>query len=174
MAQEQGSTKFKHRALRMSNICRCQEPRTNQEGKTTSRIIEEVTYCSLARRPENARTWDKAHRNRKVAEVRDLSFCAGGRLTLARAHKDANSKDCADCADSVCENTDSVCECRSKRPAPTMVSPAAGSVWPPGIRMPTVKIALILCVNAGASARHPRWAARRQEASGRQEFGCPT
>ena len=129
MAQEQGSTKFKHRALRMSNICRCQEPRTNQEGKTTSRIIEEVTYCSLARRPENARTWDKAHRNRKVAEVRDLSFCAGGRLTLARAHKDANSKDCADCADSVCENADS-------------------------------------------SARHPRWSARRQEASGRQEFGC--
>ena len=32
---------------------------------------------------------------------------------------------------------------------------AAGSVWPPGDRMPTVEIALILCVNAGASARHP-------------------
>jgi hypothetical protein len=42
---------------------------------------------------------------------------------------------CADCADSVCENADSVCECRSNRPAPTMCSPAAGSVWPPGIRM---------------------------------------
>ena len=207
----------------MSNICRCQEPRTNQEGKTTSRIIEEVTYCSLARRPENARTWDKAHRNRKVAEVRDLSFCAGGRLTLARAHKDANSTDCADCDDSECENTDCVCECRSTRTAPTMGSPAAGSVWPPGIRMPngkdcadcvcecrskrtaptmgspaagsvwppgsrrmllagsvwppgirmpTADIALILCVNAGASAWHPRCAAQRQEASGRQEFGC--
>ena len=30
---------------------------------------------------------------------------------------------------------------------------------------------LILCVNAGAIARHPRCAARRQEASGHQEFG---
>ena len=30
---------------------------------------------------------------------------------------------------------------------------------------------LILCVNAGASAWHPRCTARRQEASGRQEFG---
>ena len=98
-------------------------------AKQQSGSIEGVTYGSLARRPENARTWDKAHRNSKVAEVRDLSFCAGGRLTLARAHKDANSKDCADCADSVCENADS-------------------------------------------SARHPRWSARRQEASGRQEFGC--
>ena len=56
--------------------------------------------------------------------------------------------------------------------APTMYSQAAGSVWPTGIRMPMVEIALILCVNAGASARHPRCAARRQEASGRQEFGC--
>ena len=55
---------------------------------------EGVTYGSLARqRPENARTWDKAHRNRKVAEVRDLSICAGGKLTLARAHKHANSRD---------------------------------------------------------------------------------
>ena len=57
-----------------------------------------------------------------------LSTCyllARVKLTLARARKDANSKDCADGADSVCENTDSVCECRSKRTAPTMGSPAA-------------------------------------------------
>ena len=63
--------------------------------------------------------------NLKVAEVRDLSICAGGTLTLARAHKHAdNSRDCGNC--SVCENTDSVCECRSKRPASTvtMCSPA--------------------------------------------------
>ena len=60
---------------------------------------------------------------------------------------------------SVSENADSVCECRKKSPAPTMCSPAAGSVWPPGIRIPTVEIALILFVktlilfvNAGASA----------------------
>jgi hypothetical protein len=36
-------------------------------------------------------------------------------------------------------------------------------------QMPTVAIALILCVNAGARARHPRSAARLQEASGRQD-----
>ena len=43
-----------------------------------------------------------------------------------------------------------------------MCSPVAGSVWqPPGIQIPTVKIALIVCVNTGASARHPRCAARR-------------
>ena len=36
-----------------------------------------------------------------------------------------------------------------KSQAPTMYSPAAGSVWPPGDRMPTVEIELILCVNAG-------------------------
>jgi len=100
----------------------------------------------------------------------------GDRKRLATRNSDANGKECADC----------VCECRSKRTAPTMGSPAAGSVWPPGsrrmllagsvwppgIRMPTADIALILCVNAGASAWHPRCAARRQEASGRQEFGC--
>jgi hypothetical protein len=33
--------------------------------------------------------------NRKVAEVRDLCICAGGKLTLARAHKHANNTDCA-------------------------------------------------------------------------------
>ena len=66
--------------------------------------------------------------NRKVPEVRDLSICAGGKLTLARAHKHANNTDCADCAD-LCVKT------------------------------------LILCVNAGASARHPRCAVWRQEAS---------
>ena len=66
--------------------------------------------------------------NRKVAEVRDLCICAGGKLTLARAHKHANNTDCADCAD-LCVKT------------------------------------LILCVNAGARARHPRCAVRRQEAS---------
>tara|TARA_B110000046_G_scaffold158254_1_gene170095 strand:+ start:337 stop:744 length:408 start_codon:yes stop_codon:yes gene_type:complete len=87
----------------------------------------------------------------------------GGRKRLAARNSDATSKNCAD----------SVCECRSKRTAPTMGSPATGSVWPPGIRMPMVKSALIVCVNAGASAQHPRWAVRRQEASGRQEVaGC--
>ena len=90
-----------------------------------------------------------------------------GRKRLAARNSDANGRDCAD----------SVCECRSKRPAlPTMCNLSAGSVWPPGIRMPTVEIALILCVktlilcvNAGASARHPRCAAQRQEASDHQE-----
>ena len=57
-----------------------------------------------------------------------------------------NSRDCAD----------SLCECRSKRTAPTMCSPAAGSVWSSGIRMPTVEIALILCVKAEARTLHPR------------------
>ena len=50
--------------------------------------------------------------------------------------------------------------------APTMYSQVAGSVWLTGIRMTMVEIALILCVNAGASARYPRCTARRQEASG--------
>jgi hypothetical protein len=36
-----------------------------------------------------------------------------------------------------------------KSQAPTMCSPAAESVWPPGDRMPTVEIEQILCVNAG-------------------------
>ena len=76
-----------------------------------------------------------------------------GRKRLAARNSDANGRDCAD---SVCENAVSVCECRSKRTAPTMCSPAAGSVWSSGIRMPTVEFALILCVKAEARTRHPR------------------
>ena len=63
-----------------------------------------------------------------------------------RQEFECNGRDCAD----------SLCECRSKRTAPTMCSPAAGSVWSSGIRMPTVEIALILCVKAEARTRHPR------------------
>ena len=45
-------------------------------------------------------------------------------------------------------------------------------VLPPELEA-TVEIVLIVCVNAGASARlYLRCATCRQEASGRQEFGC--
>ena len=43
-----------------------------------------------------------------------------------------------------------LCVNAGKRPAPTMCSPAAGSVWPPGIRIPTVEIALLRCQAAGS------------------------
>ena len=49
-------------------------------------------YGSLARRQENARTWDRAHRNRKVAEVRNVSISACGKSTLAAHKRPARSK----------------------------------------------------------------------------------
>ena len=51
-----------------------------------------MTYGSLARRQENARTWDRAHRNRKVAEVRNVSISACGKSTLAAHKRPARSK----------------------------------------------------------------------------------
>ena len=63
------------------------------------------------------------------------------RKRLATRNSDANGRYCAD----------SVCECRSKRPAlPTMCNLSAGTVWPPGIRIPTVEIALLRCQAAGS------------------------
>ena len=76
-------------------------------------------FGSLAGRPENARTWDKAHRNRKVAEVRHI-YLRGWKIDARTRTPTVEIAVIALC--------DSVCECRSKRPASTMCSPAVGSV----------------------------------------------
>ena len=76
-------------------------------------------FGSLEGRTENARTWDKAHRNRKVAEVRHI-YLRGWKIDARTRTPTVEIAVIALC--------DSVCECRSKRPASTMCSPAVGSV----------------------------------------------
>ena len=66
-------------------------------GRKKKLFVEEMAmvqhpYGSLARRQENARTWDRDHRNRKVAEVRNVSISACGKSTLAAHKRPARSK----------------------------------------------------------------------------------